>query len=127
MPEELDPGERTPQRNPHIKDVPRDLKPYFLGFLIKGERWNDPEGVDPATLMPLHLAHIRKQIESGVYKIAGPVVDDERIAGFMIIAARTAAEAIAIASEDPAIKAGRLTVEVHTAFLPSLDSLRIEY
>ena len=29
--------------NQRIKDVPRNLKPYFLGFLIKGEQWNDNE------------------------------------------------------------------------------------
>jgi hypothetical protein len=47
--------------------------------------------------------------------------------GMSIIAAGNAAEALAIASADPGVQAGRLRVEVHSAFLPSLKELKINY
>ncbi len=74
--------------NRRIKDVPRNLKPYFLGLLIKGERWNDTEGEQAAELMQLQLAFLRSQMESQRYLVAGPVLDEGRLAGVMIIDAK---------------------------------------
>lgn len=123
MPEELSQSDEVTR----IKDVPRNLKQYFLGLLVKGERWNDPEGEQAAELMPLQLAFLREQLESQRYLVAGPVLDEGRLAGVMIIDAKTAEDARALASLDPAVKAGRLAVEVYPTFLPSLDNVRAEY
>jgi uncharacterized protein YciI len=123
MTEELSPAGES-QR---IKDVPRNLKPYFLGFLIKGERWNDTEGEQAAELMLLQLAFLRAQMESQRYLVAGPVLDEGRFAGVMIIDARTADEARTLASMDPAVKACRLAVEIYPTFLPALDNVHAEY
>jgi uncharacterized protein YciI len=123
MPEEVSQQDETPR----MKDVPRNLKQYFLGFLVKGERWNDTEGAQAAELMPLQLAFLRQQMESGRYLVAGPVLDEGRLAGMMIIDAKTAEDAAALASMDPAVKAGRLAVEVYPTFLPALDNIHAEY
>ena len=123
MPEELSQSDEVTR----IKDVPRNLKQYFLGLLVKGERWNDTEGEQAAKLMQLQLAFLREQMESQRYLVAGPVLDEGRLAGVMIIDAKTAEDARALASLDPAVKAGRLAVEVYPTFLPSLDSVRAEY
>jgi uncharacterized protein YciI len=123
MPEEVSQQDETPR----MKDVPRNLKQYFLGFLVKGERWNDTEGEAAAELMPLQLAFLRQQMESGRYLVAGPVMDEGRLAGMMIIDAMTAEDAVALASMDPAVKAGRLAVEVYPTFLPALDNIHAEY
>ncbi len=112
---------------PRMKDVPRNLKTYFLGFLVKGERWDDTEGAEAEQLMPLQLAFLRSQMESRRYIVAGPVVDGGAIAGVMIIQAASAQEAASIASQDPAVQAKRLAVEIHPAFLPSLDAVQVEY
>jgi uncharacterized protein YciI len=110
-----------------MKDVPRNVEPYFLAFLLKGDRWNDTEGGEAPDLVPRQLAFIRQQVEAGRYLLAGPVTDDGPLVGISIIAATTAAEAMAIASADPGVQAGRLKVEVHPAFLPSLKELKINY
>jgi uncharacterized protein len=123
MPEEVLPTDQTPR----LKDVPSNLKQYFLGLLIKGERWNDTEGTQAAELVPLQLAFLREQMESQRYLAAGPVLDEGRLAGMMIIDAKTAEDARALASMDPAVKAGRLTVEVYPTFLPALDNVHAEY
>jgi uncharacterized protein YciI len=122
MTEEIEPQER-----PRMKDVPRDIQPYFIGLLRKGERWNDTQGAEAATLMPRHLAFLREQLEAGRYLLAGPITDDGPFAGIMIIAAKSAGEALAIANSDPGVQAGRLTVEVHSAFLPSLQNLKVNF
>ena len=121
MTEEMPPTERRP-RNPN---VPRNLEQYFLGFLMKGERWNDPQGNED--LQPKQLAFLREQIETGTYIVAGPVTDGGDMVGVAIIAVATLDEARAMIGEDPGVKAGRLRAEVRPAFLPSLAGVKVEF
>jgi uncharacterized protein YciI len=107
MTEEAQPRERRP-----TKDIPRNLEPYFLAFLFKGDRWNDPE--DAEDLLPRQLAFLRQQVEAGRYLLSGPVTDEGPLVGISILTAGSAAEALALASEDPAV-------------LPSLKDLKITY
>ncbi len=109
------------------RDIPRDVEPYFIAFIRKGERWNDTAGPDAADLVPRQLAFIREQVEAGRYLLAGPITDDDSLVGVSIIAAKSAAEAQAIASADPGVQARRIQVEVHSAYLPSLKELKIRY
>src|SRR6204780_4310868 len=115
------------KEKPRRKDIPRDVGPYFIAFLFRGERWNDIQGADVADLVPRQLAFIREQVEAGRYLLAGPITDDGPLVGISIIAAGNATEALAIANADPGVQAGRLRVEVHPAFLPSLKGLKINY
>ena len=94
---------------------------------MKGERWNDASDEQAAELMPKQLAFLREQMESQRYLVAGPVLDEGRLAGVMIIDAETAEDARALANMDPAVKAGRLAVEIYPTFLPSLDAVHAEY
>jgi uncharacterized protein YciI len=119
--------EAHPKEKPRRKDIPRDVEPYFIAFLFRGDRWNDTLGADAADLVPRQLAFIREQVEAGRYLLAGPITDDGPLVGMSIIAAGNAADALAIASADPGVKAGRLRVEVHPAFFPSLKQLKINY
>ncbi len=44
----------TEERNPKetgMRDVPKNLKPYFLGLLRRGPRWNEIEGAEAAELL----------------------------------------------------------------------------
>ena len=110
-----------------MKDLPRDIQPYFVGLLRKGERWNDTQGAEAATLMPRQLAFLRAQMEAGRYLLAGPITDEGPFTGLIIIAAKSAEEAMAIANADPGVQAGRLAVEVHPAFLPSLQGFKVHF
>jgi hypothetical protein len=47
--------------------------------------------------------------------------------GILIIAAKTAEEALAIATADPGVQSGRLAVEVRPVLLPSLKEVKISY
>jgi uncharacterized protein len=119
--------ETSPKEKPRRKDIPRDVQPYFVALLFKGDRWNDTLGEDVADLVPRQLAFIREQVEGGRYLLAGPITDDGPLVGISILSASSAAEALAIAEADPGVKAGRLKVEVHSAYLPSLKDVKVSY
>lgn len=121
MPDETVPAPNTTRP----QNIPRNLKPYFLCFLVKGERWDNPEGAD--TLMPAQLAFLREQIEWRHYKVAGPVTDGGDIVGFSILEAATAEAAMTLAQQDPAVVAGRVAVRILPVILPALDSLKVEF
>lgn len=118
--------ERSP-RETGMRDVPKNLKPYFLGLLRRGPRWNETEGAEAAELLPRHLAYLREQSEAGCYLAAGPVVDESEFAGVLLIAAESLGQALAVAQADPGVAAGRLAVEVHPVLLPALDGVRAVY
>jgi uncharacterized protein YciI len=120
----------TEERNPKetgMRDVPKNLKPYFLGLLRRGPRWNETEGPEAAELLPRHLAYLREQSEAGRYRAAGPVLDESEFAGVLLIAVETLESAMAIVQNDPGVRAGRLAVEVHPVLLPALDTVRAVY
>ncbi len=110
--------ENTPPR-----DVPRNLKQYFLCFLTKGEHWDNPEGAD--ALMPAQLAFLRAQVEGGRCKFAGPVGGGGEIVGFSLWEAPDAATALALATQDPAVEAGRVHARVLPVILPSVDAVKV--
>jgi uncharacterized protein YciI len=115
-----------PANPPRMKDVPRNLKGYFLCLLRKGPRWNETN--DSPALMLQHLAYLRTQLEARKFLVAGPVVDGlDDLVGITILEAGSAAEALELANQDPGAVAGRLRMEVRPVFLPSLDAVRVEY
>lgn len=114
-----------PQGNP---DIPKGMKPYFFGFLVKGEKWaQTPPKEDLEQLMQQHLAYIRSQAEAGKYALAGPFLDNDRIRGFLIINAESAEEAGSIVRGDPMVKSGRMAVEIHPAMLADVSCVLMEY
>src|SRR5258708_9062972 len=70
---------QTPGQVPQGANIPRNMKPYFLCLLEKGEKWTPVQFADPA--MQEHLAYIREEVEAGKYVVGGPVLDQGRIGG----------------------------------------------
>jgi uncharacterized protein YciI len=109
-----------------MRDVPRNLKGYFLCLLRKGPQWNETS--DSPELMLQHLAFLRAQLEARRFLVTGPVVDNaDDLVGITILEAGSAEEALGLANEDPGARAGRLRMEIRPVFLPSLDGVRAEY
>jgi uncharacterized protein YciI len=117
--------ENMPPSKTRVKDIPRNLKPYFLAIFRAGEHWNHTEGAED--LPAQQLAFLRAQCEAGVYRAAGPITDGGETTAIAIIEADNLAAATQIAEQDPAVRAARLTVTVHPTLLPALDSVRTEY
>ncbi len=87
------------------------MKQYYMVFLNAGPiRSQNPE--EAAEIQKQHLAHISKLAESGAVAIAGPFGDDGDTRGILIFNVPTLEEVERLANEDPAVKAGRLVVEI---------------
>lgn len=88
------------------------MKQYFMCFLKKGDNREQDEK-ESAELQKAHLAHINQLAADKKICIAGPFGDDGEIRGILIFATATMEEAKQLAENDPAVKAGRLKVELH--------------
>lgn len=87
------------------------MQKYFLVLLKKGK--NRIHSKEEATeLQKQHMAHISWLDKTGKISIAGPSDNHETVAGFLLFNTETIKEADSLANLDPAVKAGRLEVEV---------------
>ncbi|MCB0283781.1 MAG: hypothetical protein H6627_14825 [Calditrichae bacterium] len=88
------------------------MKPYVLAFLKRGSsRSQDPE--EAARLQRAHLDNISRLAKEGKLVLAGPFMDDGDVRGIYIFNVETIEEARLLTESDPAIKAGRLEMELH--------------
>jgi uncharacterized protein len=90
-----------------------DTELLYFGFLKSGpNRGQDPE--EAKRLQAAHLAHMADQHAQGALLAAGPLGEgagDRR--GIVVYRVKTMEEARTRAEADPAVKAGRLVVELH--------------
>jgi uncharacterized protein YciI len=119
---------QTPPDNPLAPYIPKNMKPYYLDILVTRD---SPEASIPdaerVAWMQKHLAYIRSQAEAGKFVLVGPVTEEGRIRGIAIIKADSLEEARRIASSDPLVQAGHLSVELHPIQLEDLSSIRFDY
>jgi len=59
--------------------------------------------------------------------LVGPVTAESRLRGIAVIQAASLDEAQQIASGDPLVKSGHLTVEVHPILLEDLSGVKFDY
>ncbi|MEO9965203.1 MAG: YciI family protein [Reichenbachiella sp.] len=88
------------------------MKQYFMGFLM---RVPDKPELDSAKVMEIQMAHqayMSANAKTGTLLIAGPFGDDGDMRGIVIYDVATKAEADSIINNDPAVKAGRLAIDV---------------
>jgi uncharacterized protein YciI len=108
--------------------VPKNMKQYFVGFLVKPEAASsDKARSELAGLLQQHLRYIKSQVKAGKYLVVGPLLDDSRMAGLVFIDVSTAEEAKRILDADPMVLAGKLKSEVHPAMLPDLSRVTMDY
>jgi uncharacterized protein YciI len=92
-----------------------EMTTYYFGMLVKGDNWTaaGAELLGRVELQKQHLAHMANMHKLGRLVIAGPMLDDGTIRGLVVYKAASLEEARAWADADPAVKAGRLKIEMH--------------
>jgi len=87
------------------------IKKYYLCILKRGPN-KDLDSSALAKIHEGHLNHLSVLWEQGKICIAGPFGDDQDSRGIVIFNVSSIEEAEKLESEDPAVKAGRLVMEI---------------
>jgi uncharacterized protein YciI len=99
---------------------------YVIALLKKGPNRTQPPD-EAKRLMQAHLANIERLADAGSLVLAGPFLDDGPLSGIYVFKVDTVEAARALTETDPAIKAGRLEMELHpwygSAALQELNGL----
>ena len=99
------------------------MQKYFIVFLKKGP--NRDQGEDEAAkIQEQHLAYLGGLFKKGILNMNGPTDGNAGIQGFSIYNVPKIEDAIKLASNDPAVKAGRLVVEAHPWWLAKGSSVK---
>lgn len=88
------------------------MKKYVVAFLKAGPN-TDQDSITRASLQSAHLKNIQRMANEGKLVIAGPFLDDTELKGIYVFNVASVEEARALTESDPAIKAGRLVMELH--------------
>lgn len=88
------------------------MKTYVMAFLKKGPNRNQ-DSTTAANLQAAHLENIGRMAKAGKLVVAGPFLDKGEIRGIYIFDVKTIEEAKKLTETDPAVQAGRLSMELH--------------
>jgi uncharacterized protein YciI len=88
------------------------MKKYVMAFLKAGPN-QDQDSATAAQLQRAHLDNIFRLADEGKLAVAGPFLDGGELKGVYVFNVATLEEAKALTETDPAIKAGRLVMELH--------------
>jgi uncharacterized protein YciI len=89
-----------------------EMKQYFLVLLKRGPIRNQ-DSTTAAELQKGHLANIERLYNEGKIDLAGPMGHDGELRGIFVFNCETYDEVMNLCATDPAIKAGRLVVEIY--------------
>lgn len=99
------------------------MKKYYVVLLKAGpNRTHDAERT--SEIQAGHMAHIQDMAKSGKLTIAGPFADDSEYKGIFILNVPSLEEAEQLVARDPAVKAGRLTGDIHPWWSQKGSSLK---
>lgn len=105
------------------KPETNEMKTYYMVFLKKGSKTNQ-DSLSAGRIQSQHLAYLNKMYREGKMDLAGPSLPDGEIRGFCVYNVESFDEAKKLAESDPAVIAGRLTVEVYPWYSQKGAALR---
>ena len=94
------------------------METAYLGFLSRGSKWTPEKTPATEELQKAHLANINRLAQLKKLVVAGPFGDDTNLRGIFVFRVGSLEEAQALAATDPAVKAGRLVVDLHPWQVP---------
>ncbi len=93
--------------------MPPNMAVVYMVLLKRGPSWTPQQTPETKAVQEAHMANIRAMWEAKKLIVAGPFGDDGDLRGVFIFDVASLEEAKALAATDPAVKAGRLAVEIH--------------
>ena len=105
----------APQRYP----APEAMQTIHIALLYRGPAATKESTPETQKIQAAHLAHITKLAKEGHALIAGPMGGDSDLRGIILLKAASADAARALEADDPAVKAGRLRIEIVSFMTPS--------
>jgi uncharacterized protein YciI len=100
------------QTKPAEKQGPQ-MVTYYMVFLKRGPNWSPEVTPESTKIQAGHMENMKAQYLAGRLVLAGPFGDNGDLRGIQLFKAASLEEAKTFAAEDPAVKAGRLAVEIH--------------
>ena len=91
------------------------LVQFQMAILRKGPQWLVMKPEDRNKIMLQHRENVVTLLNSGKMVVAGPFGDETDLAGIFVLRA-TADDAKATVDQDPAVKAGLMSAEIHPWF-----------
>ena len=88
------------------------MRRYVLAFLKAGPNRSQSEA-EANELQRAHMANIKRMADEGKLAVAGPFLDGGELRGLYLFAVESIEEARKLTETDPAVKAGRLILELH--------------
>lgn len=108
----------TSAQNPEAKgdENSKDNPVFYVLLHAPGPQWKDGIPFRQQPGIEEHVRYMAGLLEQGLILMGGPFLDDS--GGMMISRIATLEEARRVANEDPAVKAGTLTVTVRPWMVP---------
>jgi uncharacterized protein YciI len=89
-----------------------EMKTYYMALLKRGP-YQPTDTAEVNGIQRAHMAHIRQMAAEGKLVMAGPFLDNGDLRGIFIFDVASLKEAKALTEADPAVKAGKLIMELH--------------
>lgn len=101
---------------PADKGAPFEMESFQLVLLVRAPTWKKLPDAEAQALQKAHLGHLARMGDEGKAVVCGPFGDqaDPSLRGACVYRVGSAAEARALAEEDPVVKAGQLRIEAVT-------------
>jgi uncharacterized protein YciI len=97
---------------------PIKLTTAYLALLTRGAKWTPEKTPATEELQKAHLANINRLAEMKKLVVAGPFGDNGQLRGIFVFKVASIDEARALTETDPAVRAGRLAIDVHPWLVP---------
>ena len=107
------PAPAVPAQPPSTGPGGHEMTTYYVGLLYRGPNWSPEDTPERRTIQEGHLANIQRLADEGKLILAGPFTDGGELRGLFVFQVGSLEEAKALCDSDPAVKAGRLRVELH--------------
>jgi uncharacterized protein YciI len=98
--------------------TPLKFSKAYLAFLVRGAKWTPERTPETEAIQKAHLENIGKLAEMKKLVVAGPFGDNGTLRGIFVFKVGSLEEAQQLANTDPAVKAGRLALQIHPWLVP---------